>query len=178
MTCIVGVVDQGRVFIGGDSGAFSGWSANIRVDAKVFEAGGFVYGVCGSPRINQILRYVFQPPPFLGGDPMAYMVCQFIPELRAVMGREVNDAARTEIPGNSSFLVGFAGRLFEVWPDWQVAETAEGVSALGCAREPALGALYAARWMLPRVALEVALDAAVALNAGVRKPFLIIEATE
>jgi hypothetical protein len=175
MTCIVGVVENGRVFIGGDSGAFVGWSANIRTDSKVFESAGFIYGVCGTPRVNQILRYVFEPPAYVGGDPMAYMVCQFVPKLREVMARELSDAAKSELP-NSSFLVGFAGRLFEVWGDFQIAEAAEGFSSVGCARDTALGALFvASKCFGARVSIGAALEAAAALNAGVRSPFVILE---
>jgi hypothetical protein len=36
MTCIVGLVDKGDVYIGGDSAGVAGLSLSIRADEKVF----------------------------------------------------------------------------------------------------------------------------------------------
>ncbi len=39
MTCIVGLVDNGKVYIGGDSAGCAGYDVRIREDQKVFRNG-------------------------------------------------------------------------------------------------------------------------------------------
>ena len=42
MTCIVGLVEKGNVYIGGDSAGVGGYSLTVRADRKVFRNGDFV----------------------------------------------------------------------------------------------------------------------------------------
>jgi ATP-dependent protease HslVU (ClpYQ) peptidase subunit len=76
-----------------------------------------------------------------------------------------------------AFLVGYAGRLFTVHEDYQIAETESGYAACGCGESYALGAMFAlaspiqARSFEPRDILDAALRAAEAHSAGVRGPF-------
>ena len=39
MTCIVGIADGAKVWIGGDSAGVAGWSLTVRADEKVFAVG-------------------------------------------------------------------------------------------------------------------------------------------
>ena len=57
MTCIVGIVDDGRVVIGSDSLASMDDWGRERLDKKIFSNGEYVIGVCGSYRAAQILKY-------------------------------------------------------------------------------------------------------------------------
>lgn len=61
MTAIVGVVHDGKVLIGADSGGVGGWTVRIRKDAKVFANGPYVMGFTTSFRMGQILRWGFKP---------------------------------------------------------------------------------------------------------------------
>ena len=72
------------------------------------------------------------------------------------------------------FLVGYAGRLFLIASDFQVGEAANGFEAVGCGMAEARGAMWVSTGK-PRKRLMSALEAAAALNAGVRGPFTIIE---
>jgi hypothetical protein len=51
MTCIVGLVDGGRVWLGGDSAGVSGWDLTVRADRKVFRNGPYVMGFTTSFRM-------------------------------------------------------------------------------------------------------------------------------
>ena len=62
MTAIVGLVDSGIVYIGGDSAGASGWSLTVRADAKVFFNAGYLFGFTTSYRMGQLIRYALQPP--------------------------------------------------------------------------------------------------------------------
>lgn len=62
MTAIAGLVHDGRVLIGADSGGVAGWTLNVRKDSKVFTNGAYVMGFTTSFRMGQLLRWAFKPP--------------------------------------------------------------------------------------------------------------------
>ena len=179
MTCIVGLVSKGQVFIGGDSAATDRALAQVvRTDRKVFRNGDFVMGFTSSYRMGQLLAFNFNPPkPRVGTEIMAYMVTDFIDAARACMkagGYAQIKEAREE---GGTFLVGYAGRLFLISDDFQVGESAHGYDACGCGDSVALGSLRSTReWTDPQERLREALEAAATFNAGVKGPFFF-EAT-
>lgn len=178
MTCIVGVVQQGRVHIGGDS-AGVGWgrlSMVSRTDRKVFQNGEFVMGFTSSFRMGQLLAFNFNPPkPRQGVDLMAYMVTDFIDAARQTMKAGGFARVKESADEGGTFLVGYRGRLFHVADDFQVGESSHGYDACGCGDQIALGSLYATRENDDPVArIYGALGAAEAFSAGVRSPFHLV----
>lgn len=174
MTCIVGLVNEGRVYIGGDSaGVNPSLGLTIRTDKKVFRNGEFVMGFTSSFRMGQLLAFGFNPPkPRMGTELMAFMVTDFIDATRERLkaGGYVKVKEGVELGGN--FLVGFHGRLFNVQADFQVQEAADGFDACGCGEPIALGSLYSTRdWRDPAARLTEALTAATRFSAGVHPPF-------
>lgn len=180
MTCIVGLVDKGKVYIGGDSAAVGGgYSFVVRNDRKVFRNGDFVMGFTSSFRMGQLLAFNFNPPkPRQGADVFAYMVTDFVDAARATMKAggftRVKDQTSEE---GGTFLVGYKGRLFSIQDDFQVGETCHGFDACGCGDQIALGSLFStANLRDPEKRVMQALASAQAFSAGVRAPFFI-EAT-
>ena len=181
MTCIVGIEHETGVYIGGDSAGIAGWELTVRADPKVFRVGEFLYGIAGSFRMGNLLRYAFVPPP----PPKkrkhldAYMVTAFIDTLRAVVEAGGTREKKNEVESlhNSSFLVAVRGRLFEIDSDFQVGRPASGYAAIGCGSSVALGALHAlvvgVGLTHPTDCVAAALRAAEAHNIGVRGPFII-----
>ncbi len=64
MTCIVGLVHEGVVYMGGDSAATSSAYLNqtILATEKVFRNGEFLIGAAGSERASLLLRHSLSPP--------------------------------------------------------------------------------------------------------------------
>jgi ATP-dependent protease HslVU (ClpYQ) peptidase subunit len=175
MTCIVGVVDKGKVYIGGDSAGVAGSFLVVRSDAKVFESHGFLYGFTSSFRMGQLIRYRFRPPKrHSDDDMMKYMVTDFVDALRGTLKSggfaETKDGA--EFGG--TFLVGHCGRLFVVDSDYQVAEWGCGYGACGSGMELAVGALHATKGQRPEGRIKAALEAAEAHCTGACGPFTIL----
>src|SRR5438105_2658717 len=141
MTAIVGLVDSGIVYIGGDSAGASGWSLTVRADAKVFFNAGYLFGFTTSYRMGQLIRYALQPPE-PARDLERFMATTFIDAIRTCLkegGWAKKDNDREE---GGTFLVGVRGRLFTVYDDYQVAEAAAGVvgwSAMSVATGPVSG---------------------------------------
>ncbi|KQP43921.1 hypothetical protein [Pseudorhodoferax sp. Leaf274] len=172
MTCIVGLVHEGRVYIGGDSAGVSGLDLNVRRDQKVSVKSGFAFGFTTSFRMGQLIQYAFEPPKrHPEKDLMAYMVTDFVDALRSCLKAGGFARKDSEVEQGGSFLVGHAGRLFAIHGDYQVAEATCGYDAVGCGEGYAKGALFATAKHTPADRIDMALAAAESHSAGVRGPF-------
>lgn len=172
MTCIVAVVDNDKVWMGGDSAGVSGMDLMVRKDPKVFRVGEFLMGFTTSFRMGQILMHGFNPPT-ITGDLFKYMVNEFVPALRHAFkeGGFLELNANREKGG--TFLVGIRGRLFMIESDFQVGETYDGYAAVGCGDQIAHGALFASKELPAKKRVKLALKAAERYSSGVRGPFLV-----
>jgi hypothetical protein len=179
MTCIAGIIENTKIFIGAESaGTDSDANLTIRKAPKVFRVRDFLIGGAGSFRINQIVEHVFIPPPRPARmNIKRYMVSEFIPELRLTL---LNQGALNTIKGTTqeydgNFLVGYKEHLFLIYDDFDVEEIQEHYHACGCASAYALGALYASGRINagPEERLEQAIQAAVKFSGACRGPIII-----
>lgn len=177
MTCVVGLVDNGKVWIGADSLSADGYSMTIRRDPKVFRNGQMLFGFTSSWRMGQLLRFSLAiPAPSKGQDVDAYMATTFVNAVRECLRTGGYARKKDEVESAGTFLVGYEGRLMRVESDYQVGENVDPFDACGAGQDVALGAFYATaglRRMTPRRRLLVALKAAQRFSAAVREPFLI-----
>lgn len=174
MTCIAGLIHEGKVYMGGDSAGISGWDLTIRADRKVFRNGPFVAGFTSSFRMGQLLKYSLVPPEHPEGmDAHQYMATKFVDAVRTCLkdGGYAKSNSGEESAG--AFLVGYRGHLYEISSDYQVGEAEDLYAAVGCGAATALGALCATRSMEPMDRIKLALCAAERHSAGVRGPFHI-----
>jgi hypothetical protein len=180
MTCIAGLVHNGRVYLGGDRAGVEDWNLTTVAAPKVFLLGPFVVGFTSSFRMGQLLRYAFTPPKL---PPRAllyvdereqltrYMVVEFVDALRKLFSAAGFATKSNEQEAGGQFLVGVRGLLFKVESDYTVAEALCGYDAVGCGHAVAKGALYVGPERGPQERLLEALKAAEAWSAGVRAPF-------
>lgn len=182
MTCIAGLVaEDGTVYVGGDSaGVDIDWHLTHRADQKVFTIGApdsaMALGFTDSFRMGQVLRYSLVVPAYEDGqDLFQWMVTAFIDAVREALKKAGWATKDKEQEAGGTFLVGFRGRLFVVFRDYQVSENVDGLDAVGSGRLIALGALWASRGTRePRARIRAALEASERFNAGVRGPFTIV----
>lgn len=183
MTCIVGIEQDGVVYIGGDSAGVESVSLSIcaRADEKVFitDDDTFIMGFSGSFRIGQLLRYVFVPSDKPSKkDDMAYMVVDFIDALRAMQRDKGYLKRKNEVEEHDGpFLVGYNGALYSAEADFQVGRTLNGYAAVGSGAEIALGAMHATKSlrMKPEDRIKLALEASAEFCAAARAPFHILK---
>lgn len=175
MTCIAGLVHDGKIWIGGDSAGVGDYALTVRADRKVFVNDGFVMGFTSSFRMGQLLRHAFTPPrPQPDEDLDRFMVTSFVDGVRDCLKRGGYAEKHNEVETGGVFLVGHAGRLFRIDSDYQVGEAADGFDAVGCGSDIALGSLHStANGFAPRERVRMALTAAERFSAGVRGPFHI-----
>lgn len=175
MTIIAGLIHDGTIYVGADSAGVAGYDLTVRADRKVFTNGPYVMGFTSSFRMGQLLRWKFSDP---DRDPRVdvekFMCTSFIDAVRSTLNDNGYGRINCNEQSGGRFLVGYAGRLFQVQEDYQVQENSEGFDACGCGDNLALGALYATRGHPdPRARLLLALETAERFSAGVRRPFHI-----
>jgi len=178
MTCIVGLVEGEKVYIGADGVAVAeSGLVSVYTDKKLIKGSNFIIGVAGSPRIAQLVRYSFVPPEYdrstYGDDVHRYIATAFIDTLRVIVGDEKNKEEFKE--SNTSFLVAFKGRLFQIHNNFVVKEDTCGYDAMGIDPSIALGVLWATRNrdIPPESRVEMAMEATKFHNAFVQGPFEI-----
>ena len=83
MTCLIGLVEDGKVYMGGDSAAVTGYDTRQAKAPKVFENGEFLMGYTTSFRMGQLLQYHLTIPKQTSHESdMSYMVTTFIDAVR------------------------------------------------------------------------------------------------
>lgn len=174
MTCIVGLVDGDRVWMGGDSAGVSGLDITVRADTKVFRNGELLIGFTNSFRMGQLLAHRLVPPPREPGqDLFRYMVIDFVDAVRQVLKDGGYAHKSNEVETGGTFLVAAEGRLFAIQSDYQVGEAMRGYHAIGCGADYALGSLASTAGLSAEERVRRALECAELFSGGVRAPFTI-----
>lgn len=174
MTCIVGLVDKGTVYMGADSAALSELRLTLRSDTKVFHNGDFLIGFTSSFRMGQLLRFEFAPPAHPDGiNCYAYMVKYFIPAVRQCLKDGGYAKSDQQKESGGCFLVGYKGHLFNIDSDYQVGMLFDDFYSIGGGAQVALGALSISTNNSPKERVLSALKAAERWHAGVRGPFVV-----
>lgn len=169
MTVIVGLIDQGKVYLGGDSAAVGDYIM-ARNDQKVFKNGEYLIGFTTSYRMGQLLRYQFIPPELNTWDVEKFMATDFIESVRSCFERF--GYGQKDLGG--SFLVGIRDRLFYVDPDFHSGFSSYGYESVGCGSPFALGSLHSTVGEDPTIRVTKALSAAVEFSTGCCGPFTVI----
>lgn len=176
MTCIVGLIEEGKVHIGGDS-AVSTYITQTLTMKKVFRHKDCILGYSGSLRMLNLLAYAFSVPEHPSDMSVErYLTTLFVDALRTTLkdaGNATKDSEKESSTGY--FLIGYQRRLFQIGIDYSVMEVADSFQAIGSGHEVALGALHATKDMslMPQKRIELALQAASHFCAGVGGPFSV-----
>lgn len=176
MTCIVGLVHDGDVYISGDSAGISyGGTTTIRADQKVFAREDMIFGFTSSFRMGQVLRYVLGIPGRKENiSDEEYLVTQFIPEVQKCFKDAGYLCIDNGVQWGGTFLLGYRGNLYQIDSDFQVGCSVDEYDAVGAGAEYALGALGVLRDVDPDERLRRALEIACYHNAYVRPPYVSV----
>jgi ATP-dependent protease HslVU (ClpYQ) peptidase subunit len=173
MTCIIGLSENGQVYMGADSCASNGWEARITKLPKMFRVGKFLIGFTGSIRMGQILQYHLDIPP-QGEEPdEEYLVRIFVETVREALKEYGYAKIENNQEKGGSFLIGYKGKLFCFDSDFQINSFKEDIDAVGSGREYALGAMMALKDLKPEDRIKRSLEIASEFSIYVRKPFFI-----
>lgn len=183
MTCIAAVVENGQVWVGGDSaGVTSGHDLTVRADKKVFEVGPYVIGFTTSFRMGQVLKHGWEPPVPDEAEEQKieeFIVTKFVESVRARFKETGYLRAYSEGGDQGgTFLVGYKDILFGIEDDFQAMLFTDGYYAVGCGGDYAKGALHALlkgnrMYLSGDFVVKKALEAAENHSGGVRGPFTV-----
>lgn len=173
MTCIVGIAQNGKVWIGGDSASVQGWLVRRTALPKVFRVQNFLIGYTSSFRFGQILQYHFSAPKQNGQSDIKYLVTVVVPEIRQCMKEHWFENVLSEDDKGGRFLLGYNRQLYRVDMDFQVNPTISGYDACGSGQEFALSVLYTHRKLASKKRILKALKTAAHFCGSVCKPFVI-----
>lgn len=181
MTCVVGMVDGGNVYIGADSCGSNGHDFVVRKDPKVFYNGEYLIGYTSSFRMGQILMYC-ELPKLKNKDSkdiFKFMVSKFIPAVRHSMKEGGYSRVNSNEECGGTFLVGVRGRLFKIESDFQVGESSSYYDTCGCGGNSALASLKTLSIIksktTPEERILISLKTAASIHEGVRKPFTVLK---
>ena len=170
MSTVVGIVNEGKVYIGADSLASTEeGDARPMKCSKIFKNGPYLIGFIGSVRGGQILYpHYFKPPKDIMDLPDAIMAqC-------TEKGCSVTSTEGTYLHA-CNFLIGYKGKLYEILVDYQMNEISE-YTAIGGGACYAFGSLHTTNKMkedfTPKMRMELALEAAEYFSTGTRRPFV------
>jgi hypothetical protein len=188
MTCIVALINENKVFLGGDAAASDDKSGLIfqRTDPKIFKVGQYGIGFVDSFRMGQILQYSWTPPiykPTAGYRNLdKFMRTRFIESVKEAFQENGYGKFGSNAPEDGDeggiFIIAVqnAGRIFTMDSDFHIGEADVSYMAEGAGQELALGSLFStAAVKTPRKRVRMALEAAAKFNMAVRPPFTIIE---
>ncbi|WP_405101701.1 hypothetical protein [Oceanobacillus sp. FSL H7-0719] len=181
MTCIVGLVENGVTYIGGDSLGSNGYSKTVRKDAKVFklkDTNNAIVGYTSSFRMGQLLMYASnlidkRDEPNIDHE---YLVTKFVPNVIKLFedgGYSKNNSGEKS---GGSFLLGYKGNLYKIESDFQVGESIDSYDACGSGEEFALGSLKTTEGLgfSPEERVRLALQAASKFSTSVAPPHRIV----
>jgi len=180
MTCIVGLIDNDRVWMGVDSCGSNFRQRFERSDMKLFKCPNVdnaLVSYTSSFRMGQILMYtegLFDELAVLKDQvDHKYMVTTFIPKVQTAFKNGGFGKEELGQKTGGCFLVAYKGKLFAVQSDYQVGVNSIGYAADGCGMDFALGSLHttAATKMKPKDRVLAALRAAAMFSTGVGGPF-------
>jgi len=145
MTVIVGLKHDGKIYMGADSAGVANYNLIVRADEKVFiksNGSKYIMGFTSSFRMGQLLRYALripEKPPKM--NDYEFMVTSFINSVRDCLKNGGYAKKENETEQGGHFLIGYNGHLYQIYGDYQVAQSMDNYDACGCGWAYALGSM-------------------------------------
>lgn len=187
MTCIVGLIAKGTVWIGADSlsGNVNDYSIGLVRNPKIVRQSikskkhgnaDVLIGYTSSWRMGNLFAQMEFPHP-KGKDAFRYLVEDFVPILRQEFSKSGFLEVRDSVERGGTFLIAINNRLFQIQNDFAVLEPLSVYDACGSGGAYALGAFNAicsshfSSELTPRQICLAALEAASHHSAYVSSPY-------
>lgn len=106
---------------------------------KIIKLGRYLLGVSGDCRPGDILTYNWKPPLYDKSDPIKFMGGKVIPSILAAFKAQGYD--HTKEGASYSYLLAFAGNIFEIGDDLSITQSSDGLYGVGSGSAYALGFL-------------------------------------
>lgn len=168
MSCVVGLIDNGKIFMGADGFATTEDGERRPIVAnKIFRNKEYLIGYTGSVRTGQLIEPAYFDAPEKIGE-LAESMRQHLYAMGCVATAEGGISMQT-----SNFLIAYKERLYEILMDFQLNEILGNYTAIGSGACYAMGAMFVLNKskLEPMKQLELALYAATEFHTSVGPPF-------
>jgi len=173
MTCIIGLEQDGKVYVGADSSAIIGsWCIRVTSIPKIFRNNEFIIGYTGSFRMGQLLQFMKIPP--CNKPDENYMINKFIETIRSEFKTKGYSKVDNNEETGGSFLVGVKDCLYQISSDFQVQRYNDGIASIGSGEEYAYGAMRALKDIKPEERIKKSLEIVAYYSPSVIEPFTIL----
>ena len=174
MTCIIGLIDNDTIFMGGDRCEVNGWSQRTMAHPKVFKLNNdFMLGISGKARAVSLLMFGFKPPrqKEKQGD-HEFISTDFVEAIR----KRLKDGGVIEVKDNKEktntvILIAYKGKLYKMDNCFYIQLIESNYEATGVSEDCAMGSLYSSTEKDPSKKILLALKASEYFHMGVRGPF-------
>jgi len=177
MTCIVGLMENGKVYIGADKSSSCGGVIRKTALNKVFKKGSYIIGYTTSFRMGQLLEHVIElpEPPEAGAD-LHFMVSSFVEKIRKdFKGYGFSTVDNNEETGGT-FLVGVNRKIFKINSDYQVGLYEDNFACCGSGEEYAEAVMEALKDIVsPKERIAKAIKIAGKFVMSVTQDCVILE---
>lgn len=172
MTCIVGLVEDGTIYMASDSEASDEASSSLIATPKVAINGDYIIGASESIRALNILHHTALPPVPSPSNLSSFMSISFVQAIADTMDNMPGTASGDKMDEGTEIIVGTLGRIFIISFDYSVYENMYPYAAVGSGTVPALASLFTTddTDLSPKNRLTKAVKAASEFAAGVRGP--------
>jgi hypothetical protein len=182
MTCIVGYIHKGVVYLGFDSHMNAGWTQGVP-PPKVFSVASphrILVGCAGDIRLANIIRYglSFTPEQSAQSPDERWMHTVFVDAVRQAAtagGYTITHEGRVSL-GQNNLLIATLGKLYSLHDDFCLIPITRPYHAVGSGGMVAMGALFQMEQdqaLTPESRVLQALTAAAGLAISVAAPFHI-----
>lgn len=181
MTCVIGYENNEKVVLGGDSQATDEYGPLFmeRLDTKVFEKNGMLFGTSSSIKLKQVIRYKFVIPERpVDKDLFEYMCTDFVDALFNILAENHCTVFKNDHLVGSEIIVAVEGKLFVIDEDFHVMHNKLPFFAIGSGKSIAFGSLMTLEGyplLTPKQRIETALNVTSSLCTTVSGPFHFVE---
>jgi len=177
MTTLLAFQGPNFAILGADSQVTDGDKRIISPSTpKIVKLKKYLLAVSGDCRPGDVLTYNWTPPAYDGSNPVTFMGRKIIPSISAAFKLQGFDYTKDGI--SYSYLLAFAGNVFEIGDDLSVTQSADGLYGVGSGSAYALGALAGQlpnlanpEWATDRILEALAISAKYDINTAA--PFQI-----
>lgn len=178
MTCIVGLLDKSKVYIGGDTCGSNGYHYSSCDHPKVFRVGDFIIGGTTSFRMLDLLEYSLDIPFVKPSDEEnmdKFMRTTFVNSVRDCLKKGGFCKIDRSEESGGTFLIAYKDKMYRMQDNFSIINRLK-YDSVGCGMYAAIGSLHTTEGMkmLPEGRITVALEAAASIMTGVKGPFNIL----
>jgi ATP-dependent protease HslVU (ClpYQ) peptidase subunit len=162
MTCIVGIAENSKVWLGADALYSNGHTGSFG-EPKILKINDDLsVAHSGTGRVNNLLSYDFKLKGNPEQPPGEYLIKTFIPALKECLRR---NGELEEVSGKENaeewFIVACKGKLYQMFNDFSIREAMRGYEASGSGYQFALGSLESTKniGLSPKQRIKIAIKA-------------------